>query len=57
MVLDTGELACDHPRSYARHRTLLALEHARGLRAGRAGPAEPTVEQRLLARYDELIPA
>ena len=31
VALDTGELACRHPRSYARHRTLTALEHARTL--------------------------
>jgi transposase len=57
VVLDTGEMACDHPRTYARHRTVLALEHARGLRDRSATEAEPTVEQRPLSRYDELIPA
>jgi transposase len=57
VVLDTGEIACDHARSYARHRSIQALEHARALRAGRTAPAEPTVETRPLARYDQLIPA
>lgn len=32
-VLDTGELACRHPRSFAKHRTITVLEHARALRA------------------------
>ena len=55
--LETGELACRHRRSFARHRTITALEHARALRELRGGPAEPEVEQRPLARYDALIPA
>ncbi|HEY1360082.1 MAG TPA: IS21 family transposase [Thermoleophilaceae bacterium] len=55
--LDTGELACQHQRSFARHRTITALEHARALRELRGAPAEPEVEQRPLARYDQLIPA
>jgi hypothetical protein len=55
--LDTGELACRHRRSFARHRTTTALEHARLLRELRGAPAEPEVEQRPLARYDALIPA
>ncbi len=55
--LDTGELACRHRRSFARHRTITALEHARALRELRGAPAEPEVEQRPLARYDQLIPA
>ena len=47
VALDTGELACRHPRSFARHRTITALEHARTLKvqreerrggAGRRGP-------------------
>ena len=57
VVLDTGELACRHARSFARHRTITALEHARALRELRGAPAEPEVEQRPLARYDALIPA
>lgn len=56
-ALDTGELACRHVRSFARHRTITALEHARALRELRGVPAEPEVEQRPLARYDALIPA
>jgi len=32
VALDTGELACRHVRSFARHRTITALEHARTLR-------------------------
>jgi len=57
VALDTGELACRHVRSFARHRTLTALEHARALRELRGGPAEPEVEQRPLQVYDALIPA
>ena len=57
VCLDSGELAARHVRSFARHRTITALEHARALRELRGGPAEPEVEQRPLARYDQLIPA
>jgi transposase len=55
--LDTGELACRHARSFARHRTITALEHARSLktqRLERRGPREPVVEVRSLAAYDAL---
>jgi len=63
VALDTGELACRHSRSYARHRTLTALEHARTLKTQReqrrgrehSRDAEPEVEVRSLARYDQLI--
>ena len=55
VALDTGELACRHQRSYARHRTITALEHARELRELRGAPAEPVVETRSLAAYDALI--
>jgi hypothetical protein len=55
-ALETGELACRHARSFARHRTLTALAHARALRERRRSP-EPEVELRPLARYDALIPA
>jgi len=55
--LDTGELAARHVRSFARHRTITALEHARALRELRGAPAEPEVEQRPLQVYDALIPA
>jgi hypothetical protein len=57
VALDTGELACRHQRSFARHRTLTALEHARALRQRHGAPAEPEVETRPLQRYDALIPA
>jgi transposase len=57
VALDTGELAARHARSFARHRTITALEHARALRELRGAPPEPEVEQRPLARYDALIPA
>jgi transposase len=58
VALDSGELACRHPRSFARHRTITALEHARTLkqqRADRRDSAEPPVEIRSLAAYDRLI--
>jgi transposase len=57
VALDTGEIACRHPRSFAKHRTITALEHARALRAGRGRDDvnEATVEIRPLARYDALI--
>ncbi len=54
IALDTGELACRHPRSFARHRTITEFAHARALRAGRPEP-EPAVEIRPLERYDPLI--
>jgi transposase len=56
-ALDSGELAARHRRSYARHRTITDLAHARALRARRRPAAEPEVERRPLARYDALIPA
>jgi hypothetical protein len=56
-ALDTGELACRHQRSFARHRTITALEHARVLRELRGAPAEVEVEQRPAARYDAVIGA
>ena len=53
--MDTGELACVHERSFARHRTITALEHARTLRERRAKPTrEPEVEIRPLSGYDAL---
>ena len=54
VALDTGELACRHQRSFAKHRTITDLAHARALRASRA-EVEPAVEIRPLARYDALI--
>jgi transposase len=56
VCLDTGEIACRHQRSFAKHRTFTALEHARALRRQHT-PVEPEVELRPLARYDALIPA
>ena len=53
--LDTGEVACRHARSFARHRTSTAIEHARALRERRGEPVEPIVETRPLAAYDRLI--
>jgi transposase len=62
IALDSGELACRHVRSFARHRTITALEHARtlktqrdGRRGGGPGRSEPDVEVRSLAVYDALI--
>ena len=56
VALDTGEVACRHPRSFAKHRTITALEHARALKAGRGqDDVETSVEVRPLARYDALI--
>jgi hypothetical protein len=57
--LDSGEIACRHPRSFAKHPTITALEHARALKAGRRhdddDDAQATVDIRPLARYDPLI--
>ncbi len=58
IALDTGEIACQHSRSFAKHRTIMALEHARALKTSRGhrdDVAEPIVEIRPLARYDQLI--
>lgn len=58
VALDTGEIACRHPRSFAQHRTITALEHARTLKRGRDAThadAEPTIQTRSLAVYDQLI--
>jgi transposase len=57
VALDTDELACRHPRSFARHRTITALEHARTLKTQRVERrgGEPVVEVRSLAAYDALI--
>ncbi len=54
VVLDTGQLACRHPRVFAKHRTVTALKHARAQRDSRQ-PREAVVEVRPLARYDALI--
>jgi transposase len=56
VALDTGELACRHERSFARHRTITALEHARALRDSRGErQREPEVQIRPLSVYDALI--
>jgi transposase len=58
VAFDSGELACRHARSFAKHRTITALEHARALkhqRHERRGHTEPVVEVRSLASYDALI--
>ena len=51
---DSGEPACRHERSFAKNRTITALEHARTLKE-RRGEREIVVEQRPLAVYDGLI--
>jgi transposase len=57
VALDTGEVACRHPRSFAKHRTIPALEHARALKTQREDRrgGDPDVEVRSLARSDALI--
>ena len=60
VTLDTGEIACRHPRSFAKHRTITALEHARTLKTQRHerrgdDRGDVDVEVRSLALYDELI--
>lgn len=52
---DTGELACRHDRSFAKNRTITALEHARALRDRRGEPEEVLVEHRPLEVYDRVI--
>ena len=58
VALDTGELAAKHRRSFAKHRTITALEHARTLKRQReerrGAERDPEVEVRSLDRYDEL---
>jgi transposase len=51
--LDTGELAARHERSFAKHRTVTALEHARKLRH-REPERELEVQVRPLSVYDAL---
>jgi hypothetical protein len=58
VALDSGEVAARHERTFARHVTVTALEHARLLREQReARTREPDVEVRALEWYDRLIPA
>lgn len=55
ITLNTGELAARHERSFAKHRTITALEHARTLKERRGVRAEIQVQERPLAVYDGLI--
>jgi hypothetical protein len=60
VALNTGEIACRHERSFAKNRTITALEHARTLKQQRlertGGDGEPDlVQQRSLSVYDQLI--
>ena len=60
VVLDTGELACRHRRSFAGGLTIADPAHQTELerqRARRRQRHEVEVEIRPLARYDQLIPA
>jgi hypothetical protein len=60
VVLDTGELAADHRRSFAGGLTFTDPKHQtklERLRVGRRQRHEVEVETRPLARYDALIPA
>jgi hypothetical protein len=56
IALDTVELARRHERSFAKHRTVTAVKHARKLRQHCGEGEEPLlVEQRSLSVYDQLI--
>ncbi len=57
VALDSGEVCCRHQRSFAKHRTITALEHARTLKTQRheRRDSEPQVEVRGLDVYDALI--
>ena len=60
VVLDTGELACRHRRSFAGGLLITDAGHHNELdrqRARRRGRHDVEVEIRPLARYDQLIPA
>jgi hypothetical protein len=60
VVLDTGELACRHRRSFAGGLTVTDPGHQSELdrqRARRRQRHDVDVEIRPLARYDQLIPA
>src|SRR4051812_11062228 len=60
VVLDTGELACRHRRTFAGGLTITDAAHQSELerqRARRRGRDEIEVEVRPLARYDAVIPA
>lgn len=53
-ALDTGEIAAEHQRVFAKHRTTIALQHARTQRESRRSVDTP-VQTRPLDRYDQLI--
>jgi hypothetical protein len=61
--LATGEIAADHRRSYAKHRTISdprhqdTLEAMRAERLGARARPSDAVQRRDLAAYDALIPA
>jgi transposase len=60
VVLDTGELACRHPRVFAGGLTITDPQHQTRLerqREKRRQRHEVEVEVRSLSRYDQLIPA
>jgi hypothetical protein len=58
VALDSGELACRHRRSFAKHLTFTDPAHQRELERLRGvRRREPEVELRPLVRYDALIPA
>ncbi len=60
VVLDTGELACRHPRVFAGGITITDPAHQTRLEAQREKRRqrhEVEVEVRSLSRYDRLIPA
>ena len=60
VALDTGEVACRHRRSFAKHLSFTDPVHQAELdrlRGERRRPKLPTIEIRPLARYDALIPA
>ena len=59
-ALDSGELACRHRRSFARHLSLTDPAHQtelERLRGARRRGVDVEVELRPIARYDALIPA
>lgn len=65
VAFGTGEVAADHRRSFAMHRTISDRRHQEALvkmrnerhAAGGAAPATNEVERRDLADYDALIPS
>ena len=51
----SDELACKHERSFAKHRTVTALAHARSLKERRGEHEQVLVQERPLSVYDQLI--